>query len=197
MHLLAAQPGGFIDDEGIVDLQQQPAPIVMLSAADSSLAAIAQGVDSLPDDFVEVRLANWMQLLKPAAMDLYRDKVIDAAEVVVVSLLGGESYWQYGVEQLQQWQQERPHRHLIIVPGDDTVDLALLAMSSVDEPCWLTTWQYLRQGGAVNAANLLLSLIPMLTGSISAVTSTINILPPAAIPSSCIYLPQRRGHQSL
>ncbi|CAH0993387.1 Aerobic cobaltochelatase subunit CobN [Sinobacterium norvegicum] len=184
MHLLAAQPGGFVDDEGIVDLQQQPAPIVILSAADSSLAALAQAVDTLPRDFAEVRLANWMQLLKPAAMDLYRDTVIDAAEIVVVSLLGGESYWQYGVEQLQQWQQQRPNRHLIVVPGDDAVDLALLAISSVDEGRWLTTWQYLRQGGVSNAKQCLLSLLPLLQGG--AVT---EVSPPLQIPSSCIYWP--------
>ena len=82
MHLLKAQPGGFVDEEGIIDLDQTPAPIVLLSAADSSLAALAQAVETLPADFPEVRLANWMQLLKPAAFDLYRDKVLDKASGV-------------------------------------------------------------------------------------------------------------------
>ena len=84
MHLLKAQPGGFVDEEGIIDLDQTPAPIVVLSAADSSLAALAQAVEALPEDFPEVRLANWMQLLKPAAFDLYRSAVLDHAQVVVV-----------------------------------------------------------------------------------------------------------------
>lgn len=44
MHLLVAQPGGFVDDEGIIDLNQTPADIVILSAADSSLAALASAV---------------------------------------------------------------------------------------------------------------------------------------------------------
>jgi len=33
MHLLAAQPGGFVEQEGIVDLAQSPAPLVVFSAA--------------------------------------------------------------------------------------------------------------------------------------------------------------------
>ena len=47
MHLLAAKPGAYIDEDGIVDLQQSPASIVILSAADSSLGAIAKAVDSV------------------------------------------------------------------------------------------------------------------------------------------------------
>ena len=74
MHLLAAQPGGFSDEEGIVDLGQSAGDIVVLSAADSALSALASAVDQLPQDFPSVRLANWMQLVKPAALDLYLDK---------------------------------------------------------------------------------------------------------------------------
>ena len=77
MHLLAAKPGGFTDDEGIVDLGQSPGEIVVLSAADSTLGALAVAAQSLPEDYPELRLANWMQLLKPAAFDLYQDKVLD------------------------------------------------------------------------------------------------------------------------
>ncbi len=96
MHLLAAKPGGFVDDEGIIDLAQTPGDIVILAAADSLLSALAQGVTSLlldPDAYANrqhtplpsIRLANWMQLLKPAAFDLYEDKVLEHAQVVVVS----------------------------------------------------------------------------------------------------------------
>ncbi len=73
MHLLAAQPGGFTDDEGIIDLAQSAGELVLLSAADGMLASLAARVETLPQDYPEVRLANWMQLLKPAAFDLYQD----------------------------------------------------------------------------------------------------------------------------
>ncbi|CAM3138672.1 cobaltochelatase subunit CobN [Moritella viscosa] len=157
MHLLAAQPGGFTDDEGIIDLEQSPADIVILSAADSSLAALASGVEVLELNFPSIRLANWMQLLKPAAFDLYQDKVLDHAKVVVVSLLGGENYWQYGFEQLQDWlaaSSVRNPRQLIIVPGDDSPDEVLFSASSVDRDAAVAVWRYLREGGEANIRNL-------------------------------------------
>ncbi len=40
--LLAAKPGGFVDDEGIVDLGQTPADMVILAAADSVLGALGK-----------------------------------------------------------------------------------------------------------------------------------------------------------
>ncbi len=154
MHLLASQPGGFTDDEGIVDLGQSPADIVILSAADGTLAALADSAEALPEDFPSLRLANWMHLLKPAAFDLYRDKVIDHAQVVVLSLLGGENYWQYGFEELQQWAQTDKQRRLIIVPGDDAPDDALFAASNVAVESAINVWRFLREGGALNNQQL-------------------------------------------
>lgn len=159
MHLLAAQPGGFTDDEGIIDLDQSPADIVILSAADSALAALANSADQLPENFPSVRLANWMQLLKPAAFDLYRDKTLDHARLVVVSMLGGASYWQYGFEQLLDWQAQANdssigNRTLILVPGDDTADQVLMQSSSVAPEHVERVWRFLRQGGALNNQQL-------------------------------------------
>ncbi|MCV2402523.1 cobaltochelatase subunit CobN [Marinomonas sp. C2222] len=168
MHLLAAKPGGFVDDEGIVDLGQTPANIVVLAAADSVLSALGSGLDSLhasladelADDGLDasqlptVRLANWMQLVKPAAYDLYEDKVLDSANLVVVSLLGGEHYWAYGFQQLQAWAQAKPNRTLIFVPGDDTPDPALLQASSCSMENAHRVWRYLRESGLANSEAL-------------------------------------------
>ena len=157
MHLLAAQPGGFSDDEGIIDLQQTPADIVVLSAADSALAALANSAEQLPDVFPSIRLANWMQLIKPAALDLYQDKVLDHAKVVVVSFLGGAAYWQYGFDQLVAWANDSnaPHkRTLILVPGDDDLDENLINASTVSSEQAMRVWRYLRQGGALNNQQL-------------------------------------------
>jgi len=167
MHLLAAQPGGFTDDEGIIDLQQSPADIVVLSAADSSLTALATSIESLPKDFPSVRLANWMQLLKPAAFDLYQDKVLDHASIVVVSFLGGKSYWQYGFERLVAWSKGKTNnkaRQLILVPGDDVTDQELLLASTVKSDLANVIWRYLREGGASNLAQLFYCLSEQLLG---------------------------------
>ena len=155
MHLLAGQPGGFTDEEGIIDLEQSSADIVVLAAADSSLAALANSADSLPKDYPSIRLANWLQLLKPAAFDLYQDKVLERAKVVVVSFLGGASYWQYGFDQLRAWAQACDSRTLILVPGDNSVDEQLFTASTESEDDTRRVWQFLREGGVVNNLQLL------------------------------------------
>lgn len=154
MHLLASQPGGYSDDEGIVDFGQSPADIIILSAADSALAALANSAESLPDDYPDIRLANWMQLIKPAAFDLYQQKVINTAKVVVVSFLGGVSYWQYGFDSLLDWVAADVDRTLILVPGDDTADEHLFCSSSVTREDAFRVWRFLREGGVTNNQQL-------------------------------------------
>mgnify|MGYP000506920629 CR=1 FL=1 len=79
MHLLAAKPGGFVDDEGIVDLGQTPAELVILAAADSVLGALGSALDQIiafhgTDDgwdntrLPSVPLAHWMQLIIPSSL---------------------------------------------------------------------------------------------------------------------------------
>ncbi|MBA55708.1 MAG: cobaltochelatase subunit CobN [Pseudomonadales bacterium] len=155
MHLFAAKPGGFADDEGIVDLQQTPGDIVILSAADSSLSALSQAAERLGDAYPSLRLANWMNLVKPAAYDLYEHKVLEHARVVIVSLLGGASYWQYGYERLLEWAEALSERQLIVVPGCDAPDDPLLEASTVTFQCAWSVWRYLREGGVDNAEQLL------------------------------------------
>ncbi|KJZ14192.1 cobalamin biosynthesis protein CobN [Marinomonas sp. S3726] len=155
MHLLAAKPGGFVDDEGIIDLDQSPADIVCLAAADSLLSALAQGVTALDKTLDDrqrpsIRLANWMQLLKPAAYDLYEDKVLEKAKLVVVSFLGGKNYWPYGYERLVAWSKAKPGRTLVMVPGDDVPDPELAAASNLGDLENHKVWRFLRESGTEN-----------------------------------------------
>ena len=153
MHLLAAKPGGFTDDEGIVDLDQSSGELVILSAADSSLSALALIAEQLPTDYPKLRLANWVHLSKPAAFDLYRHKVIDQAQLVILSLLGGASYWSYGLEQLQEWAKGEG-RNLVVVPGDDSADPSLFEFGTVRPDCAQRIWRYLREAGQQNYQQL-------------------------------------------
>ena len=153
MHLLAAKPGGFSDDEGIIDLQQSPADIVILSAQDSSLTLLSNVINDLPEDYPSIRLANLVHLNKPAAFDLYATSVLESAKLIIVSLLGGKSYWQYGLEQLGSLCEQR-NISLIVVSGDDQLDETLLASSNVTQTDTLRCWHYLRQAGKRNTQNL-------------------------------------------
>ncbi len=153
MHLLAAKPGGFADEEGIIDLQQTPGELVILSAQDTSLGLLADVAQWLPEHYPSLRLANLIHLNKPAAYDLYEHSVLQHAKVVVVSLLGGKNYWPYGVEQLVELAKIR-QQTLIIVPGDETPDAELFASSTVTQEHCVRVWRYLREGGKRNTENL-------------------------------------------
>ncbi|MBR7888278.1 cobaltochelatase subunit CobN [Marinomonas sp. A79] len=192
MHLLAAKPGGFVDDEGIVDLGQTPADLVILAAADSVLGALGSaldhGINTLSEGaFPSVRLANWMQLVKPAAFDLYEHKVLDHARVVVVSLLGGEHYWAYGFQQLQYWAKAKPDRTLIIVPGDDAPDPSLTKASTAQPEDVHRVWRYLRESGQANS----LQLFHFLADQYFNLSTEWQ--EPAPLPSALIY---HAGHAS-
>ena len=152
MHLLAAKPGGFSDDEGIIDLQQTPGEIVILSAQDTSLALLAETLEQLPQGYPEVRLANLMHLGKPAAFDLYEHAVLRHAQLIIVSVLGGMSYWEYGIDQLQQLVR-KTGATLVLVPGDDQPDPELDARSNCSRQILIRIWKYLRFGGIRNAQN--------------------------------------------
>nr|WP_233543894.1 cobaltochelatase subunit CobN [Salinisphaera sp. Q1T1-3] len=153
--MLAAQPGGFTDDDGIIDLDQSPGDVVIMAAADGVLGLLAERIERQPAGGPSVRLANWRNLANPAALDLYRDKTLDRARLVIVALTGGTSYWPYGVEQLRAWASEAPGRDLVLVPGEDYPDDDLFAACTVDEDIAHRIWRYLREGGLTNADGLL------------------------------------------
>lgn len=157
MHLLAAQPGGFVDDDSVITrLDQTPADIVILSAADTTLALLAaqcpQARSRSSGDgagYPSVRLANLLHLGQPASVDLYLDEVLQKARVIIIDHLGGESYWPYGTEQV--WALcRRQGIPLVMFSGDNTEDGNLLMKSTVEPDVCRTLWRYLREGGPAN-----------------------------------------------
>lgn len=196
MHLFAAQPGGFSDAEGIIDLDQKPARLVILSAADSVLSLLAARADRLASQYPSLCLANWLNLKKPAAFDLYADKVLerssddapDGVEVIVLSLLGGASYWRYGLEQLKAWASENAQRTLIVVPGEDYADPELLSSGTVSTAVATRVWRYLREGGAQNADAFFAYLNhQFLEEEASAPTSSTPLPAPEPLPRCALY----------
>lgn len=152
MHLLVTKPGGYQAEEGITHLAQTPADLVILSTADTHLALLAETADKLPHTFPSVRLANPLHLQSHASVDLYVDEVLRHAKVIVVALLGGTSYWRYGIDQIVLLG-ERGVK-IIVVPGDDQPDPGLTRLSTAPEDVVLRVWRYLRYGGADNARSL-------------------------------------------
>jgi len=153
MHLLQAKPGEITDGSEAVDLQQTPADIVILSAADTDLSSLASAHADF-DDAPSLRLANLMQLGHPMSMDLYVEQTLASSRLIIARVLGGVGYWSYGIEQLQALARERGIR-IALLPGDDQPDPELMARSTLPAADCHRLWQYLVHGGRDNAAQLL------------------------------------------
>jgi len=154
MHLLLAQKGEIAEAGEAIDLGQTPADIVFLSVADTELAAIAGARSALGQDKPSLRLANLMQLMHPMAIDSYLDKTISQAKLIIVRLLGGKSYWPYGVTRLHSLSAGKKIP-LALLPGDDRPDPELAQFSTFAPQDYIRLWHYLSQGGRSNAMNFL------------------------------------------
>ena len=156
MHLLATAPGLATDGTEAVDLGQTPADIVVLTAADTEIAclAAAQAARHAVGPTPGLRLANLLQLGHNMSVDLYVDRVVRHARLVIVRLLGGRGYWPYGVDEVAAACRDAAIP-IAFLPGDDQPDAELAALATVPAEAAHRLWQYLVHGGVDNAAAFL------------------------------------------
>ncbi|MEA5451608.1 cobaltochelatase subunit CobN [Leptolyngbya sp. CCNP1308] len=151
MHRLAATPGGWTPDtEGVIFVEQTPAPLVFLTAADTEIQSLTRA--SFPLDFPALRVANLLQLQQQLAIDTYADDVLRHAQIIVVRLLGGRAYWPYGLEVVRDVAIETGAA-LIVLPGDDRPAPDLISHSTVPLTVANQLWRYLNEGGVENMAH--------------------------------------------
>ncbi|YAI82286.1 MAG: cobaltochelatase subunit CobN [cyanobacterium endosymbiont of Rhopalodia sterrenbergii] len=155
MHRIAATPGGWnSDNEGVIFVEQNPAPIIFLSAADTDIQTLAYAINHLPTNFPSIRAVNLLQLQQQLSIDSYADTVLSQAKVIVLRLLGGRSYWSYGLEVVKEIAISLKI-HLFILPGDDHPDPDLMSHSTVSLSHSNQLWRYLTEGGIENWVNAL------------------------------------------
>ncbi|GGF63489.1 cobaltochelatase subunit CobN [Terasakiella brassicae] len=157
MHLLAATPGAVSDGSEAIDLGQTPGDIVVLSAADTELACLALAQNRLHDQdncIPSLRLASLLHMGHNMSVDLYVDDIIQHAKLVIVRLLGGKSYWEYGVDEITRICSEK-NIPLALLPGDDQPDAELANLSTLDQENTHRLWQYCVHGGIENAVEFL------------------------------------------
>ncbi len=157
MHLLAATPGTVSNGDEAIDLDQSPGDIVLLTVADSDLACFAGAaavVRAGEEGRPSVRLVNLLQLKHPYSVDLYVEKVIAHAKFVCVALLGGRSYWPYGVDEIAAIARACGIAFAAIADGREP-DPALTEASTVAPEMLDRLREYLRQGGIGNATAML------------------------------------------
>ncbi|MGI0488703.1 cobaltochelatase subunit CobN, partial [Pantanalinema rosaneae CENA516] len=181
MHRLAATPGGWNPgDEGVVFVDQTPAPIVFLTAADTEIQTLATVATQLPTDFPAFRVANLLHLQQQLTIDTYAETVLQQAQVIILRLLGGRAYWSYGLEVVQETVQ-RSGATLIVLPGDDRPDPDLISHSTVPLAIANQLWRYLIEGGIANLHQALLLIAN------TCFSQTFSLQPPQPIPLTGLY----------
>ncbi|PSB12951.1 cobaltochelatase subunit CobN, partial [filamentous cyanobacterium CCP2] len=155
MHRLATIPGGWTPDtEGVIFIQQRPAPLVFLTAADTDIQLLATAKTRLADDFPALRVANLLQLQQHLAIDTYAEEVLSQAQGIVLRLLGGRAYWPYGLEVVKQTV-KNTGATLFVLPGDDRPDPDLMSHSTVSLAEVDRLWRYFTEGGVENTVSAL------------------------------------------
>ncbi|GMG85528.1 cobaltochelatase subunit CobN [Paralimibaculum aggregatum] len=154
MHLLLAQQGEVGDGTEPVDPGQSPADIVVISANDSELAALAEAQARLGPGAPSLRLARLDWLRHPYSVDLYLDATLSKARLVVARILGGEGYWAYGIEQCCARLGPAGVR-FVALPGDDRPDPDLARLSAAGAGDWEALRTCLVEGGPGNAETFL------------------------------------------
>ncbi len=152
MHLLATTSGVIDGAAEVVDLKQSPADIVVLSAADSEIASLARAYDT--GNFPTLRLANFLHLQHNLSVDLYIEKTLSLARLVVLRLLGGTSYWPYGLDRIEALAKANDIK-LVVLPGDSQPDHELTSRSNLPMQDCERLRQYLVAGGQFNATKFL------------------------------------------
>ncbi len=157
MHLLAAAPGAVDDGSEAIDLGQTPGDIVVLTSADTEIAALSavHGARSDADpNTPSLRLANTLRLGHNMSVDLYVETVVQHAKLVVCRLLGGRGYWTYGVDEIAA-ACRAANIPVAFLPGDDQPDAELASLSTLPAGASHRLWQYLVHGGIANADQFL------------------------------------------
>lgn len=154
MHLLAAQTGVIDGAAEAIDLAQAPGDIVVLSAADSELASLARAWEAVAPSGTTLRLANLLTLQHNLSVDLYLEKTLRHARLIVLRLLGGARYWPYGLAEIEALARHNGIK-LAVLPGDAHPDPALNDHSTLSPAECERLRQYLVSGGELNAQGFL------------------------------------------
>jgi cobalamin biosynthesis Mg chelatase CobN len=152
MHLLSAQAGSIQQEGEAIDLGQTPAALIFASAADSELALLAGAANRAGAE--DLRCASILRLSHNLSVDLWIDRTVRHARLVVVRLLGGPSYWPYGVDELTALAATGVIR-LALLPGDANPDPVLRERSTIAPEEWSVLHALFTAGGPENADALL------------------------------------------
>src|SRR5689334_5765712 len=162
MHVVFRESHGLEETATAVDLGHDPADLVVLSFSDSDLAAFAAGWRRGHKSLPSLRLANLVALRHPLSVDTYIERTLPEVRGILVRLIGGESYWQYGINALHDLAKQR-RIALAVLPADGRDDARLDALSTVPVSTLRRLKVLCDAGGAV-AAQVAIAQLALASG---------------------------------
>ncbi|MBT0955852.1 cobaltochelatase subunit CobN [Alphaproteobacteria bacterium KMM 3653] len=161
MHVVFRESHGLEETDTPFDLGQTPADLVVLSFSDSDLGAFAAGwhraAQGGQSGLPSTRLANLVALKHPLSVDTYVENTLSGAKGILIRLIGGESYWPYGLMCLRDLAQRRGIA-IAVLPADGREDPALDAYSTLPTSTLRRLSALCDAGGAVAAQAALAQL---------------------------------------
>ena len=157
MHVVFRESHGLEESEIPQDLGQTPADLVVLSFSDSDLGAFAAGWHRAAGTLPSLRLANLVALKHPLSVDTYAEQTLIGVKGILVRLIGGESYWSYGLATLQDLAR-RNGIALAVLPADGREDPRLDELSTLPASTLRRLQSLCDAGGAVAAQAALAQL---------------------------------------
>jgi cobaltochelatase CobN len=167
-------------------IAQDPADILLLTAADTEILTWSAAAARLPQGFPSVRALNLDRLGDRRVFGTYLDDVLQECRVLVVRVLGGLGYWREPLEQIRLLALAHDIA-LVVLPGDAQPDPDLAALCTVPLAVANRTFRYCVEGGVANAAAMLRFLSDALLGT------TFGHAQPRALPEVGIYHPDHAG----
>ncbi len=153
MHRLAATPGGWTPNtQGVIFVEQTPAPLIFLTPADTDIQLLGAALSHLPPTYPSLRAVNLLNLQQQLSIDHYLEKTLVHAQVIILRLLGGREYWSYGLEVTKELV-ETTGANLLVMPGDNIPDSQLMSHSTIPIHQVYQVWRYFTEGGLENWIN--------------------------------------------
>ncbi|GGW35302.1 cobaltochelatase subunit CobN [Gemmobacter lanyuensis] len=157
MHVVFRESHGLEETDTPFDLGQTPADLVVLSFSDSDLGAFAAGWHRGQGKLPGLRLANLVALRHPLSVDTYVEQTLSGAKGILIRLIGGESYWAYGLASVQDLCR-RQGIALAVLPADGRPDTRLDELSTLPVGTLRRLATLCDAGGAVAAQAALAQL---------------------------------------
>ncbi len=153
MHVVFRETHGLEESAVPQDLAQSPADLVVLSFSDGDLGAFAAGwrrADAAGSRLPSLRLANLSALQHPLSVDTYVEQTLAGAKGILIRLIGGRSYWSYGLQQVENLAREKGIA-LAVLAADGRIDTRLDAASTIPLSTLRRLAHLCDTGGAVAA----------------------------------------------